>query len=137
LYIEVQRFFLWESLICTVAILLHYERYADIHNILTRTYFLSERHNGKMPCTYVEFRHHFELIENLCKPNSEEPRLHTLAGDIATKREKKPYITKDTLAEADLLLYQMSCALDISRNGRWKWFLTLCCYHSRFQVQPR
>ena len=133
--LEIQRYFIWESFICATAMLLHYERYADIHYMLTKTYFLSERHNGEYPTNYVEFRHHFELIENLCKPNSAEPRLHTLAGDITVKREKKPLITKDTLVEADLLLYQMSCALEISRSGRWKWFPSLCCYHSRFQAQ--
>ena len=134
--LEIQRYFIWESFICATALLLYYERYSDIHHMLKKTYFLNERHNGEHPSNYVELRHHFELIENLCKPNCENPRLHTLAGEITSKREKKPLITKDTLVEADLFLYQMSCALEIYRIGGLKWFPILSCYRSRSQPQP-
>jgi len=78
------------------------------------------------------FIHDFRLIEYTCKPNSENPRLHTLAGEIAVKREKKPIITKESIANTDLILYQLSCAF---KSG-YKWFPTLYCYRSRYQQQP-
>ena len=131
--LEVQRFFIWESFICTIAILLHYEKYAAINEILTRTFFLKDRHNGEIPTSFRGFYHDFKLIEGRCKPLCSEPRLHTLAGDIVVKREKKPLITKDSLADADLLLYQMSCAFN--DNKSWNWFPKLYCYRSRYQGQ--
>jgi len=130
--LEIQRYFIWESFICTIAILLHYEKYADINAILARTYFLKERHNGEAASDFTAFRHHFNLIEYTCKPNSENPRFHTLAGEITVKREKKPIITQESIANADLVLYQMSCAFEA---GYYRWFPTLYCYRSRYHQQ--
>jgi hypothetical protein len=62
-----------------------------------------------------------------------ESGLHTLAGDIAIKREKKPIITKKKIVDADLFLYQMSCAFET--DGSWRWFPTLYVYHSQFHGQ--
>jgi len=53
--LEIQRYFIWESFICTVAVLLHYEKYADINDILTQTYFLKERHNGETASAFTVF----------------------------------------------------------------------------------
>ncbi|MCL2752593.1 MAG: toll/interleukin-1 receptor domain-containing protein [Defluviitaleaceae bacterium] len=130
--LEVYHYFIWESFICTVAVLLHYEKYGEINKLLRHTYFLKERHNGENACNFISFRHHFKLIEGVCKPNCENPNLHTLAGEITVKREKKPLITKDSIADADLILYQLSCAIGV--DG-WKWFPTLYCYRSRYSQQ--
>lgn len=131
--LEVHRFFIWESFICTIAILLHYERYASINEILTRTFFLKDRQYGENSTNFLGFYHDFSLIEGRCKPLCSEPRLHTLAGDIVVKREKKPLITGASIADADLLLYQMSCAFN--KNDSWNWFPKLYCYRTRGQGQ--
>jgi hypothetical protein len=131
--LEIYYYFIWESFICTIAILLYYERYVEINKALARTYFLYDRHKDETACTFVKFRQPFRVIEEMCKPKSAEPRLYTLAGDIAIKREKKPIITKETIVNADLILYQMSCAFEAD-NSR-KWFPLLYVYHSWSQHQ--
>jgi hypothetical protein len=130
--LEIYYYFIWESYICTIAILLHYEKYAEINKMLVRTYFLREEYKDETAYTFAGFKHYFRVIEEICKPKSATPNLYTLAGDIAVKREKKPIITKETIADADLILYQMSC---IFETGQWKWFPILHVYRSGFQRQ--
>ena len=129
---ELYNYFIWESFVCAIAVLLYYEKYGEINKTLKRTYFLVDGSYGESAQTFIDFRHHFRVIEGVCKPNCEEPQLHTLAGEITVKREKKPIITKDSMVNADLILYQMSCALE---PKSFNWFPTMCCYHSRYQLQ--
>jgi len=125
--LEIYHHFIWESFVCTVALFLHYEKYEEINKMLVRTYFLKEKTNSEVANSFTAFRRHFELIENRCKPNCGNPKLLTLAGDIATKREKKPIIKQESIANADLILYQMSCALE---SQPYKWFPILYIYCS-------
>jgi len=129
--LEFYYYFIWESFICTIVILLHYEKYGEINKILVRTYFLNDRSGDENAFNFDEFHQYFHFIEDICKPKFANPRLHSLAGDIAVKREKKPIITKETLTNADLFLYQMSCAFDYSR----KWFPALHVYRSEYKRQ--
>jgi hypothetical protein len=123
--LEFYYYFIWEAFICTSATLLHYEKYAELNKLLFRTYFLDNRDGrGEYACSYVEFRHPFEVIEGLCKPESDRSNLITLAGDIAIKREKRPIITKDSIIDSDLILYQLSSLT----NANWKWFPILYIY---------
>jgi hypothetical protein len=126
--LEFYYYFIWESFVCTIAILLHYEKFEEMNKILKRTYFLIDRHEGEIACTFVEFKQHFKVIESM-----NDSRLYTMAGDITIKREKKPIITKETITNADLFLYQMSCAFEV--GGSWRWFPTLYVYYSQFQKQ--
>ena len=129
--LELYRYFIWESFICTIAILLHYEKYEDVNKILARTYFLTigaGRYENAY--TFGEFRQYFRIIEDWHKPNSENPNWYTLAGNILTKREKKPIITKEKIVETDLILYQLSCAFEISR-----WFPSLYVYSNDHRSQ--
>jgi hypothetical protein len=130
--LEFYYFFIWESFVCTIAVLLHYEKYKEINNMLSRTYFLIDRISGEEAYSYEEFKKPFEIIENVCKPNYAQPNLYTLAGEITVKREKKPLITKETLSNADLFLYQMSY---IFGTSPWKWFPILYIYRSWSQRQ--
>jgi len=130
--LEFYFFFIWESFICTITILLYYEKYEEINKILSRTYFLLDQNRNEEACSYIDFRKNFQIIEDVCKPKSETPRLYTLAGDIVVKREKKPIIVKDRLVNADLLLYQMSCIF--SSDSR-RWFPKLYVYFSQFKRQ--
>ena len=126
--LELYYYFIWESFICTVAILLHYEKYEEINKMLTRTYFLNDHSSGEISSGFAEFRRHFKIIEGMCKPKLEEPRPIALAGEIAVKRERKPIITQESISNADLILYQMSCALE---TAPCKWFPILHIYRFR------
>ena len=129
-------FFLWETFICTTAILLHFERFSDLHSLLARTYFLRESWHSKTVKAYnfVVFREPLRTIEEICKPKSKNPRLYTLAGDIVVNREKKPLITQTSLANADLVLSQLSRVFDMTRdNSGLHWFPNLYCYYEGLQ----
>ena len=93
---------------------------------------MNDKVSGEEARDFVTFRRHFRVIEGFCKPSSENSNLHTLAGEITVKREKKPIITKESMANADLFLYQMSCALEVKSR---QWFPTLYCYLPRHQRQ--
>jgi len=115
--------------------LLHFERYEDINRIITRTFFLKNDPTSEIETAskFTAFFRFFDILERTCKLNSENLRLFTLAGDIVVKREKKPIITKKSLVEADLVLYQVSYA--IFEPETWKWFPSLYVYRSSFQSQ--
>lgn len=121
---EFYDFALWEMFICTVAILLHYEKYSMLHQILVHSYFLRESNFGVQlkDYRYTKFRAYFRMIETVCKSKCDNPRYHTLAGEILVKREKKPLITKASIVNADVVLYQMVEPLDLSENGWGHWF---------------
>lgn len=126
---EFGRFMIWEIFICSTAILLHRENYGDLFGMLNRTYFLREyptdRHHK--PCSFTQFMSANSYIEDRIKPKSKEPRLFTLAGDIVVKREKQPIITQQTMASADVVLYQLSRIYDFVRDN-WHWFPILYPY---------
>jgi hypothetical protein len=128
-------FFIWEAFICTTAILLNYECYKELYQILIHTYFLRKDYFwlALEAKNFVFFRKDLEIIEEVCKPKSENPNLYTLAGDILIKRERKPLYTKNSIANADIVLYQMSCVLETKNNGYY-WFPSLYCYANCPQV---
>ena len=123
-------FIVWEIFICTTAILLHHERYEELNRILLHTYFLGNTSYLEIK-EFTSFRAICNTIENDCKPKSKNPNLRTLAGNILVSREKSPLITKQkqSLANADLVLYQMSCMLKTKRM----WFPSLWCYYQGIQ----
>lgn len=123
-------FFIWETFICTTSTLLYYERFRELHQILIHTYFLRDNYFVQTLKTnnFLTFRKYFKTIEDVCKPKSENLELYTLAGDILIKREKKPLLTKDSIANADIVLYQMSCILELTKDDRWHWFPILYPY---------
>jgi len=133
---EFFNFFILEIFICTTAILLHYECFKELYKILAHTYFLRENYfvQKLKSNNFVTFRRWFNTIEDICKPKSEEPNLYTLAGDILIKREKKPLLTKNSIVNADLVLYQMSCVLEFTKNDRLYWFPALYCYFEGAQT---
>jgi len=82
--------------------------------------------------TFVKFRFYLRTIEAVCKPKCENPRLYSLTSEILVKREKKPIITKESLANADVVLYQMSVLLGLD-DDRTVWYPQTYCYCSRNQ----
>jgi hypothetical protein len=126
---EFYDFSIWECFICATVLLLHYEKFSEIHKILTCPYFLKSNYfnaSSVEPYYYQKFRGHFETIEFVCKPKSSKSNLFTMAGNILISREKKPIIDKIALANADLVLYQLSIIFDMEY-----WFPWLYCYCER------
>lgn len=128
-------YFIWESFVCTVAVLLHFEKFKELHDILCHTYFLRNSYfeNYELqPKDYSTFRKYMRTIE-VCKPKCEDPRYYTLTGHITIKREKKPIITAQSFSNADIILYQLYRVLDL--EGRHYWFPTTYIYHKGSQPQ--
>lgn len=131
--LDVYKILLWELFICVIAYLRHIKDYATINLLLTYTYFLeNDIHGGNIEATnYTTFRYHSRVIENDYKPISEMKTKYTLVGyAVCNQREKLPIYTAETIAEADLFLYQVCNAYDLPKNERiWYgtcWFPT--CY---------
>ena len=130
---------LWEIFICIITLLLRYERYKDINSILTRTYFLSDNCFGgdEKPRNYVAFYHYSEIIERRIKVTSINPEYNnriTLSGHLlCEERESLPIYSGEKMAEADLFLYQMFKALDLSVDADgWQWFPISYIYAEKY-----
>lgn len=133
---ELYDFMIWELFITTTAVLLHYGKYADINLLLTHTYFLKQNaFNSSLEShSFLYFRKYFHTIEEKCKPKSSEPKRYTMSGDMLIHRERKPILTKESISNADLFLYQMGRILKIEERNYDYWFPTTYVYHS--QPQP-
>jgi len=131
---EIYDFFIWETFICTTAVMIHYERFSELHQILIHTYFLRRNYLDAtlIANNFVAFRRNLRVIESVCKPKSKNPNLFTLAGDILLMREKKPMITERLLVDADIVLCQLSYVFNLHKNGFY-WFPHLCCYYEGSQ----
>ena len=129
---ELCDYMIWELFITATALLLHYEKYADIYSLLTHTYFLRQntQDSSVESRTFLRFRPYFRTIEEECKPKSDSPKRFTMAGDMLIHRERKPILTKESIANADLLLYQLGCTLHIEDSRYSFWFPTTYVYHN-------
>lgn len=132
---ELYDYMIWEFFICATAVLLHYERFAELRQLLVRPYFLrSDFFNQDIkPQTFNTFRKFMSIIENKCKPKSTQPNLLTLAGDILVNREKKPILTVRSIANADIVLYQLDEIFNDSEKTN-TWFPTTYVYHEGPQL---
>lgn len=127
-------YLIWEIFISTTAILLHYEKYKEIYGLLNHSYFIRENFfkasTNVKDRSFIWFRKWFHMIEEVYKANSQNPRLYTLAGEILVKREKKPILTSQKIAEADILLFQLSFIIDFTGKSTFYnyWFPTTYIY---------
>ena len=123
-------FLVWEMFIGATAMLLHHKCYNAINGLLTRTYFLNDSpfSQNVQPTTFQKLRLTRSYIEDVVKPKSEKPNLLCLAADLVHKREKPPTLTSKAIAEADLVLYQLSDVLGITEQFGWAWFPRLYVY---------
>ena len=122
---EPYHFYIWETFICSVAFLKYHEKYKELHDVLSNTYFLKIHDSKLVESSYTEFCRYSTCLEEQYKPTTGEPNLHTLAGKMLCDREKKPIYTKDSLPEADVLLYQLSeCTNRVQDSSYHKnnWF---------------
>ncbi len=135
---ELADFMIWELFIDTIATLLHYERYGEVHDLLIHPYFLRrDKYNDTVDAFgYYIFRTHSRVVEEICKPKSDKPNRFTMSGDIIIGREKKPILTKESISNADLILYQLGTILPVPPSGGWRdyWFPTSYVYHHQSQL---
>ena len=134
---EYYDFFRWESFIGTVALLLHYEKYDEVHKVLDHTYFLRENsftNSRLISCKFSTFRVPCHTLEFDCQKIN-QTRYFSYAAQLLTEREKMPILTKQLFAETDLLLYQLSTIFIFdnteSLSDFWKWFPTMYPYVKR------
>lgn len=129
-------FLIMELFICTTAVLLHYEKYGDLHLMLTHTYFVKENYceDNVKSTSYFEFRKYIREIEDKYKPKSGFSNLITLTGDIIVNRERKPLLTKNSISNADIVLYQLGVVLKINTDVFSCWFPTTYIYHGHKQA---
>lgn len=133
------RVLIWELFICTAAFMRNLKDYNALNQILTHTYFLIDNVFGGdlKPNNYTAFRYHSRVIEDEYKQKTEFKDKFTLVGNvICTQREYLPIYTAESLAEADLLLYQVCDAYTLAQNEslryRTYWFPTLYVYARNF-----
>lgn len=128
---ELYDYIIWEMLITCTAILLHYEKFKALNEIVCHTYFLKDSYFSSTvkPYSYYKFRKYFRAIETRCKHNTPFKNTTTLAGKILVERERKPILTKEALANADIVLYQLGDVLGIKDDESNYWFPTSYVYH--------
>lgn len=125
-----------EFFIDTIAVLLYYEKYTEIYNLVMHTYFLKTHANSDsvVAANYFSFRIYNYYIEESCKPNCHNPNLFTLTGEILVNRAKKPILTKESISNADLVLFQLGELLVDCNESPHYWFPTSYVYHSGTQA---
>lgn len=118
---ESLEFLIWELFICVTALCLHYEKYIEMREILTHSYFLQNKHMVQVePMNYSVFLASCERIEYECKPKCDVPNLITLQGRMLIQREKLPIFSRSALCNADLLLSQLFGIMSsIESWSRW------------------
>ncbi len=134
-YKELYDFMIWELFINTTAMLLHFELYKELHDIVTHTYLLKEYRGGDSlkPFTFAKFRPDFSILENQCKKKCDNPKPITLAGDILVKREKRPILTAQSISNADIVLYQLFSVPNYKAVGSGCWYPLAYIYYKPFQ----
>ncbi len=130
---DIYHLHIWELFICITVYLRHKKDYASIHEIVTRTYFLRRNHYDKtqIATNYCAFRFYSRAVEEYYKPHTDYAKHYTLIGDeLCKRREKLPLYSEQLIAEADLFLYQIRNAYELSCSkyefGDNYWFPT--CY---------
>lgn len=136
--IEIYKIHIWELFICTTALLRYNQDYKTLNTLLTNTYFLIDSMRGGTykPTNYTRFRHYSRVVEDNYKPVTENKNKFTLLGScICCEREKRPIYTKESLAQADLFLYQVFNALGFVNAGEKElpdyWFPTCYIYSEK------
>lgn len=139
---DIYKNLLWELFICAIVYMRHIQDYAAINVLLTYTYFLETNAFGGAirQNNYTAFRYHSTIVEEVYKPGTEMQNKFTLMGDtICNQREKLPVYTSESIAEADLFLYQVCNAYDLADAGnRWHgtyWFPTCYVYAKKGQLE--
>lgn len=108
---ETERFLIWDMFLSVTATIVHYERFETLKELLDRTFFVRKMlgtHNDVEPVGYPYFRPYLQKLEDVYRNEIQEQRPITLAGRILTNRHYPPYVTKESLVNADMILSHMS-----------------------------
>jgi len=128
------KYLIWEIFICITSMLFKYKQYKAIYDLLNHTYFISVYSHDLShvePVNYVYFRHYSRWIEEDYKPKTDRKKLFTLSGDLLINREKQPDLTKESIIQADILLFQLSYVFKKSKSRYGSgWFPTTYVYGS-------
>ena len=125
---ETYQFFFWESWLCAAAIIIHYEKFKCLRQLLNRTYFVRKMLgtcNDREPIGYSFFRPYLSRLEEYYRNQIKEQRPITLAGRILVNRLYPPLITKSSLVNSDLVLSHLSIAFARQDDP---WYPTLAPY---------
>lgn len=116
---ELFKIYIWEIFICAVAFLRYHEKYDTLNSILTTTYFLIDSNFGgkTKPANYTKFRYYSKLLDNQYKEKIGSNLFTIMGNTLCCEREKKPIYTKQSLASADLFLYQVFNGLNFLKNN--------------------
>jgi GGDEF domain-containing protein len=122
--LEFFEFVIWEIFICMTAILIYYKRFSQLRQILIHTYFLrkNDLDSTVMPRFFNNLNSYFYTIEEICNRKGDPPYYLSFSAEILLRREKRPIISKDSLVNADVSLYQLSRALNLVDQSRRPWF---------------
>lgn len=116
--IEELEYHVWELILCTVTFLYYYERYKEIYDIFTATYFL----RNKKQAFNIEAKNINSfccVFENLKEYKNRKNSFY-VAGDILVSQEYLPIITQESLSLADIILYHLSAILfDNDKEENW------------------
>lgn len=127
---EAYDFFLWELFISITAFCIYHDKYSELREIISHTYFLLDNWGSNVvPHNFARFLTYCETIEGKCKPLCHEPRLITLQGEMLILRERKPILTKESITNADLVLYQLYPLIDANAATYQRWYPTTGIYH--------
>lgn len=126
---EIFRFLCWEVFICVVSMLLHFEMFKDLHNLLSRTYFLDnyDPRLCKEAMTYLGFFTFSGYIEKVIKEKLSNRTEESYAAKLlCVYREYKPICNKTAIANADLFLFQVFPGLKLRKTGFFNTWIPKC-----------
>ena len=118
--LELYRIFIWNIFVSTIAYLLHYKKFSEIHEILTHIFVLiddGQTLEYKNPKTFLEFRCYCEMFDGFYSNNfyGNKDRFFSKTADIVINQIKEPILTKENFVQTDIILSQLSFALQISK----------------------
>ncbi|MBQ9207737.1 MAG: toll/interleukin-1 receptor domain-containing protein [Treponema sp.] len=120
--LELYQIFIWNIFISSIAYLFHYEKFNEIHEILTTTYFLIDGVTTlryQKPETFLRFRSHSSIFDSYYE---RKDRVFSKTADIVSHQIKEPILITERFAQTDIRLSQLSFALKISKIEDWGWF---------------
>ncbi|EHE96339.1 hypothetical protein HMPREF9469_04875 [ [[Clostridium] citroniae WAL-17108] len=125
-------FHLWEIILCTISILYHYKKYKIIYELVANTYFLNincvSKQTNTQPITC--FNYYFEQLEEYNRLNN-DPKWISFPGELISKREYRPLITKESISYADILLHQLTSDLNNDIYGYHNIWHSYCYMYNK------
>ena len=112
-------YILWEFFILATAILLHFEKYSDLRELILHTYFVKDcyRFRDVNGDNYVNIQKNISLLTEAIERTRSSKRKLSLVADILNSRGDSNILKKEEIINADIVLYQLS---RIHFNNIWE-----------------